>query len=49
MSTAHLSTRLLRLLGSLLLPRSKRFRVSWCGDIFIPNDKDLARRALDSE
>lgn len=37
MSTAHLSTRLLRLLSKLLLPRSQKFRVSWYGDIFIPN------------
>ena len=37
MSNAHLSTRLLRLLSKLLLPRSKRFRVSWCGDIFLHN------------
>jgi hypothetical protein len=45
MSTAHLSTRLLRLLGSLLLPQSKRFRVSWRGDIFIPNTPDQERKS----
>ena len=42
MSNVRLSTRLLRLLGSLLLPQSKRFRVSWCGDIFWHNVKGHA-------
>ena len=30
-------TRLLRILGKLLLPRPKRFQVSWRGDIFWQN------------
>lgn len=35
----RLSTRLLRLLGKLLLPRPKRFRVSWSGIISSTNDE----------